>query len=300
MTEERNPESQGVEARIRAHYDSMSAGQQKVAEFVLARRTEAAYLPAARIAELVGVSHSTVIRTAQALGFEGFPDFQMVQQGWLLERISMVESFQFASAHIEKELASMQDGDEASVFRYVMQASAAHIERVAQQIPAADFERTVDMLDSARRVYVIGLRYSASLALSFGLALRNLRPDCYILQPGIGDLPEQLEGISKDDLLFAISCGSYPRDTLRCMEYARRIGAPVVTITDSPLSPPAKRADLVFAVPVRLWSMVMSAAPPSLIGALTTALALRRKDDRQVRMEYLDEMCRYFQSFESE
>ena len=78
MTE--NAPSRDILMLIREAYAGMSAGQQKVLEFFLSRRLEAVYLSAARIAEMVDVSHSTVVRTAQALGFDGFPEFQTALQ----------------------------------------------------------------------------------------------------------------------------------------------------------------------------------------------------------------------------
>jgi len=87
-------------------------------------------------------------------------------------------------------------GEEVSVLPRVMLANAAHIENAVRQIPLAAFERDVERLDSARRVYIAGLRASAPLALNFGLALRHIRPSCFSLQPGFGDLPNQLAEIT--------------------------------------------------------------------------------------------------------
>jgi DNA-binding MurR/RpiR family transcriptional regulator len=155
-------------------------------------------------------------------------------------------------------------------------------------------------LDSAHRVYVVGLRASASLALNLGLALRHIRPGCFILQPGFGDLPDQLAEIAEGDLLVTMSYGRYTRDTLRCMDYARKAGAQILTVTDSTLSPAAKRADVALVAPIHLWFYVMSAAPLSLVSALVVAVALRHKDDARARLEHLDEMYQQFQIFENQ
>lgn len=293
-------ERKDIEARIRIAYDNLSEGQKKVAEFALTRPAEAVYLPAARIAELVGVSHSTVVRMAQTLGFEGFPDFQAALLERSLGQVSSVDRFQVSSRQFTAERDGAREEDAASVLRHVMLDDAAHIQSVAQQISAADFERAVEMLDSARRVYVAGLRASASLAFNFGLALRHIRPDCFILQQGPGDLPDQLLEISEDDLLVTMSYGRYMRDTLRCMDYARKVGAPVLTITDSILSPAAKRADVALVVPANLWFYVMSAAAHSFMSALLVAVALRRKDDARRRVERLDEILQEFHLFEKQ
>jgi DNA-binding MurR/RpiR family transcriptional regulator len=285
--------------RIRAKYDLMSKGQQRVAEFLLTHGLEAVYLPAARIAELVEVSHSTVVRTAQAIGFEGFPDLQAALQEQLLGRINSATVYQLGSKKLIRELAEQQEGtDSASVLQRVMLTDARNIESLIPQISVADFDHTVDLIHRAPKVYVIGLRSSASLAMSLGLGLRHIRPNCFILQPGFGDLVDQVAAISRGDLLISICFGRYMRDTLRCMEYARGAGAQVVTFTDTPLSPAARRADTVFVVRYGVWFYGASAALFSLLNAIIAAVLLKRGDDAQERLEQLDGIIDQFNIFE--
>ena len=58
---------------IRYNHESLSPSQQKVAEFLLEGGINVIHLTITEIASAVGVNSSTVVRTAQALGFEGFP-----------------------------------------------------------------------------------------------------------------------------------------------------------------------------------------------------------------------------------
>jgi len=314
-----------VEAHIRAAYDSMSSGQRKVAEFILTRGVEAIYLPAARIAALAQVSHSTVVRTAQALGFEGFPDLQASLQEQHLARVGAVERLQFGPEQLSAGPAWDGSGKSSTAFGQIMMADAAHIAQVAQQVPVADFEQAVDMLDSARRVYIIGLRGSAGLAQNFGLGLQQVRADCFILRPSIGDLADQLMGISDDDLLVAISYGrfflrpslngeqeldeqldttpyiNYSRETICCMDYSRESGARILAVTDHILSPAAKRADVALVVPIYIWFYMMSAAPFSLLSALLVALAMRHEDQARDRLEQRRAVIRrHFRFFEGD
>jgi DNA-binding MurR/RpiR family transcriptional regulator len=57
---------------IRQQHESLSPSQQKVAEFLVRGGIDVLHYPIAKIAEKVKVNPSTVVRTAQALGFEGF------------------------------------------------------------------------------------------------------------------------------------------------------------------------------------------------------------------------------------
>ncbi len=289
-----------VMANIRAMYDSMSKSQQKVAEFFLTRHLEAMYLSAARIAELLNVSHSTVVRTAQAIGFEGFPDLQAALQEQSLGRINSASVYQLGSRKLIGELQEQnQDASTASILQRVMLTDARNIENLSNEISIPDFDQTIDLLLNAASVYIVGLRSSAPLALNFSIGMRLIRPNCTLLRPDFGDLVDQIAPISSGDVLFSICFGRYMRDTLNCMDHARKMGAKIITVTDSPLSPAAKRADLVFVVRHGVWFYGASASLFSLLNALIAVLLLRQSTSAQQRLERVDEIIEQFQLFDS-
>ncbi len=284
--------------RLRANYDSMSKSQQRVAEFFLTRGLETVYLPAARIAEIMDVSHSTVVRTAQAIGFDGFPDLQAALQEHFLGRLNSASVYQIGARKLVKELADQQeDTSAAAVLQRVMMTDSRNIENMLPQIPVRDFEQAVDWLVKAPRVFVMGLRSSSPLALYVGLGLRQIRPNTFVLQPGVGDLADQITMIQSGDVVFTLCFGRYMKDTLRCMEYAKKVGAQVITVTDTPLSPAAMRADISFIVRYGVWFYGASAALISLLNALIAAILLREGEKAQQRMEVIDGVIDHFGMF---
>ena len=62
--------------KINDGYPKFSKGQKKLAEFIREDYDKAAFLTAAKMGEEVGVSESTVVRFAMALGYDGYPGFQ--------------------------------------------------------------------------------------------------------------------------------------------------------------------------------------------------------------------------------
>jgi DNA-binding MurR/RpiR family transcriptional regulator len=288
---------QDVLTRIRANYDSMSKSQQRVAEFLLTRGLEAVYLPAARIATLLEVSHSTVVRTAQAIGFDGFPDLQSALQEQYLGRMNSTSVALLRSRTLVGELSG-QSEDSAAVLQRVMLTDARNIESLIPQIPLSDFQRATDLLIGAPSLYIIGLRASSPLALNFQIGMHQIRPNCTLLRPDFGDLVDQLVPMREGDLLFSICFGRYMRDTLKCMDHARKVGATVITVTDTPLSPAAKRADLAFVVRYGVWFYGASAALFSLLNALMTAVLLRQGAEAQERLNQVDGLIDEFAIFE--
>ena len=60
--------------RISENMHSFSKGQKKIGGFILEHYDKAAFMTAARLGEVVGVSESTVVRFASELGYNGDPD----------------------------------------------------------------------------------------------------------------------------------------------------------------------------------------------------------------------------------
>ena len=61
---------------IDERYHKFSKGQKKLADFIREDYDKAAFLTAAKMGGEVGVSESTVVRFATALGYDGYPEFQ--------------------------------------------------------------------------------------------------------------------------------------------------------------------------------------------------------------------------------
>ena len=59
---------------------SFSKGQRLIAEYIKEHYDRAAYMTASRLGSVVEVSESTVVRFANALGFEGYPEMQRALQ----------------------------------------------------------------------------------------------------------------------------------------------------------------------------------------------------------------------------
>ena len=65
-----------LQRKLEEGYGRFSKGQKKLADFIRKDYDKAAFLTAARMGEEVGVSESTVVRFAMALGYDGYPGFQ--------------------------------------------------------------------------------------------------------------------------------------------------------------------------------------------------------------------------------
>jgi DNA-binding MurR/RpiR family transcriptional regulator len=92
---------------------------------------------------------------------------------------------------------------------------------------------------------VIG--FSSSFALAYYLQFRLTRLGKavhWLFLTGGTTLDEQLVYLTGEDLLIAVGFLRAPRETRTAMDHARKVGAPMLGITDSATTPISKKADI--------------------------------------------------------
>ena len=162
------------------------------------------------------------------------------------------------------------------------------------------FQDAVEALLSARRIYVLGVRSSASLASFLCYYLRYLFDDVrQLMQLSESEVFEALVRIAPQDVLVGISFPRYCSATVRAMELARTRGARTVALTDCAASPIARNADCVLLAGSGMVSLVDSmVAPMSVINALLVAVASRRKSETTQTFDKLEEIWDSYHVYE--
>ncbi len=246
----------------------LSKGHRKIAQYIVDHYEKAVFMTASRLGESVGVSESTVVRFASALGYEGYPQLQRSLQELVSHRLTANQRFEMAT-EIEPSAA----------LGMVLKSDMQNLRATLEQMDAAIFDDVVKRLLSARAIYVMGLRSAAPLAQFMGYYLNYIFDDVHLVSSGATDVFEEISKLHEDDVLVGISFPRYSTRTLEAMRFAKRCGAQVVAITDGPMSPLTDIADATLTARTDMASFVDSlAAPLSLINALLVALGLHRKE----------------------
>ncbi len=108
-----------------------------------------------------------------------------------------------------------------------------------------------------------------------------LRRRVVLLDPAGGLAREMAAPVSDRDVLIAVAFRHYAHEVVAIRDAAAANGAPVVAITDSPLSPLAKHARVLFTVPEDEYSFSRSlAGPMCLAQCLAVATAALMQPDR--------------------
>ncbi|MBL3593713.1 MAG: MurR/RpiR family transcriptional regulator [Synergistaceae bacterium] len=265
--------------KIKVRLDRLPSGQQAVARFLLARPREAAFLTAAQLGEQVGVSESTVIRLAAALGFPGFPELRSALQETLRDQLSALERLQLYQT----------TGEGGNLVQRVLRQDLQRGLSALASLEDGPIERLAEALCSASAIYLIGLRSARALVAYFGTYLSWFLPEVHYLE---GDLfQEQVIAAREKSLFIGISFPRYTRQTVDCLAFAHDQGLATAAITDALTSPLAEKADYVVTVPCSHVSYIDSFVIPL---GLLNALLLRVTDHlgplASERLEHLEEV----------
>jgi DNA-binding MurR/RpiR family transcriptional regulator len=262
---------------IHDRYDGMSKSYQTIALYLTQNPNDVAVRSVNSIGESSGVHASSFVRFAQALGYEGFKDLQNLFQ----KRLSTAApGFEARVKALEKELGERTDRSEMGFMHDLVVRDIASLQEMLTDIQPEDLAEAVSLLEKADVVYLMGQLRSAPVVELLRYILTMLGKRCVLLDPGGGLATHIARAMRKTDLLFAVSFRFYANEVVNVVEEAAGRGIPIVAISDSTLSPLAKSARVLFAVPEHEYTFSRSlAAPMCLAQALTVALAARLQNN---------------------
>ncbi len=272
-------------------YPSLSKGHKKIADYISENYDKAAFMIAAKLGETVGVSESTVVRFATVLGYAGYPELQRHLQEMIRSKLTSVQRMEVSNVRI----------DEVDVLDKALEADISMIRSTLEQTSRMDFSESVKEINKARRIYVLGVRTSASLASFMVFYLKIIFDDVVLIDTSsASEMFEHLFRISKEDVCIAISFPRYSRQTVNALCFAKNRGATIISITDSKLSPIAPLADHLLVARSNMVSFVDSlVAPLSLINALIAASARSRKDDVYQNLQTLESIWEEYKVYDN-
>lgn len=267
-----------------------SKGQRRIAGYITESYDKAAFMTASRLGKTVGVSESTVVRFAVELGFDGYPEMQKAMQEMVMNRLTSVQRIEVANDRIGNQ----------DVLTKVLQADADKLRQTAETISREHFRNAVDVILKARRIYILGVRSAAPLANFAGYYLNYMFEDVRVITvSGAGEMFENLVNITPEDVVIAFSFPRYSSATLKAAQYCRGLGATVIGITNSNLSPLAQNSDCVLIAKSDMVSLVDSlVAPLSVVNALLVALASARETEVQKSLETLERVWEEYNIYE--
>jgi DNA-binding MurR/RpiR family transcriptional regulator len=217
---EENTTTGGLAGRL----DRITSGaERRVADYLVQAGSRAAPMSAQEIADAVGTSDATVVRTAKRLGYTNLRELRRA----LADDADETDLAERLRATI---------GDSRSAHDVLATAVDRHLEALnglLRRVSADDFDRAADVLAGAAHIWWCGTGPSAHLASYAAFLCRRLGTSSGALTHSGTDHADELLSLRHDHVVAVLAYGRVHPHVRVLLHHAADVGAPVVLITDA-------------------------------------------------------------------
>ena len=245
----------------------------------------AVFLSIAQLAEKANVHKSTVVRLANKLGFDGYPELRAQLRSQIHPAVALDERSQ-------KRLDSIEQGSNLNA---LIQSEIAALEAISQTLSQAHIDSAADQLANARTIHIIGRGSAGPLVMHFDRRLRRLGFQTNVaINLQRRDLAEKIMSLSADDVVvfFAFQApASLPAGYEGLIAYSSEMGAKSIVISDSTGPTIRPRADVTLSVSRPDEGVMQLRSGPILVcEALAMTLAHKNSERAVTGLEGLESL----------
>ncbi|MEA2432122.1 MAG: hypothetical protein QOI19_2595 [Thermoleophilaceae bacterium] len=228
-----------LSAEIRERFETFSRSQKDVGQYIVDHLDEAAFHTAEELARRANTSSSTVVRFAQALGFEGFPELQASAR----EEYRRARSAPGSAAAAEPVSTQPLFPIDQTEFEAALAADHVNVVETARKIDRDEVAAAIEQISRSERTLLCGTDQMAFFASYLRHLLMLLDFRCEVVASPSQEGLARLGRIDEHTLVIGFSAGRPHPLVVRAMKLARHRRAATIAIADATLSEVAKLAD---------------------------------------------------------
>lgn len=218
--------------KIKAVYESLKTAEKKAVDYILAHPEEINALTIVDFAAQAGCSEATIVRLSKRLGYGGFPELK-----------ADFSSYNQDDEYFEYEDISKND-DFTTVVKKVFDATIRALKDTFDIMDQHDYEKATAALLKAQKIVFCGVGDAALVAMEAYQRFLRIGKNCLASQDPDLELIMCAQ-LTKDDVLVAISHSGKSKTVINSVKQAKKAGATIIVITNFPISPLAKNADII-------------------------------------------------------
>lgn len=220
---------------ITEKYSTFSKTNKLIADFILNNYLTASLLSIKELSKRINVSPASISRFAKEVGLDGYPMLQQKLQEIIKKEITPMKE-------IRNSIHTMEEN--RSILESIFNANIESLKVSLTENFFDSFSKAVSVIMASRKVFIIGLRSSHSVAYYLYFMLKQFMDNIYLLNTASWDIYDYLSDANTQDTLIAISYSQYTALTGDVVKYCKKKGIKVVGVTDSISSPIAMNSDI--------------------------------------------------------
>lgn len=233
----------------------LTTTQRRVAEFIVENPHQAPFMSSIELAKACDVSQPSVMRLANAMGFNRYRDFQERMRDIVIETNNR-------TGDKEPRRTRFQEVIDGEISNLADLGTLLHTDSTVRG--AAEMLMTTPVLP------VVGTRASSPVSTYFAYFAAKIRDRVFQVTSAdsLG-----LESLHSAHLQGCTAClvillPRYPREVSNALSFIKELGVRIVLVTDRPDSPGAPYADSQLIAPVRTQLQFDSQAAPLLMASI--------------------------------
>lgn len=277
-----------ISEKIIALSPTFTKKQMVLGKYINDNMLEVALMNAPNIAKKAGVSEATLTRFVYALGYQNFASFQLD----IRKRAQEPKN----SNPFRQEYIGEPD---KNAFARVFGLEKTLMNEMMGMFDPVVFDTCVDKIMNADKVMIIGGSISDFLAQYMAIYLSVIRDDVITFRQLDLSFYGALESMTENSVAIVFSYPRYPKDTMKIVEAISMSNIPIITITDSNLSPMVKYSNYTIITPQRYLIFV----PPistavTLIHAMLVAIYKKNTGVAKARLKKYEQLVLSTDMFE--
>ena len=269
---------------------TFTRNQKKIANYFMNHQFEISQKTLRETAAEAGVSEVSILNFVRKLGFDGFSTFK----NWVHEQITQQIHPTYAGLD-ERFRGNRESRTSQNLLIDHLRMELHNVQQSLEQNPPDAYEKAADALTNSDRIFVVGLGSVEGLANRFARALYYLFDNVSFLSGYYNGLVQALSRIKKGDTVLLLCFSRYYKTDIALCSMIHELGANLILISDSAVSPVAVYADHLLAATTGSISFHHSMA--GLLAILEYLIVLLTERTGADVKSYWDQIDHYTEDF---
>ncbi|SEF86201.1 transcriptional regulator, RpiR family [Actinacidiphila yanglinensis] len=221
-------------ATVRGLLPSLTPAAARIATLIVRDPAQVARSTISELSALAGTSESSIVRTARALGFAGYPEL----------RLALAASAARQGPRSTLSAGITPDDSTREVIAKLVHTESQAVLETATQLDPEQLTGAVEAVCGGGQLHIAGVGASGLVAQDLQQKLARIGRPCH----AHGDSQSALTNavlLGEGDVFLAVSHSGESRDVLEPLRRASSLGATTVVITNHPMSSAARLARFV-------------------------------------------------------
>ncbi|WP_366658499.1 MurR/RpiR family transcriptional regulator [Fodinicurvata sp. EGI_FJ10296] len=278
-------------SRMESCYLTLPPRLKKAATHLMAHADDVALYSMRDVAVDANVHPSTMVRLAKVLGYSAYNPMKKEFREW----------FRGNERFLNRARDLQHLGSASKIVGHILDQEASNLEGLRTSLSSNNVAACIDLLESARKLFVIGLRSCHPPAFQFAYACGMVRPNVHLVHGSGGTFGDELRSIGPEDALLAVTFAPYTSATVHAIEFAAEHDAQVILITDTNMSRIARLASHVLSVSNYGPSLFHTTVPATtLVHVLIAMLVVKGGQNAIDSIARNEEQLRRFHAYEDD